>query len=95
MKQQKITLAEILLALAVIAVLISLLLPALSQSRTKARQAACVSQQKQIGIALVLYQSDNNKRFPIYGSSSDEQISWDDQLGDYDSREITQEEKNI
>ena len=95
MKQQKITLAEILVALAVIAILISLLLPALSRSRAKARQAACVSQQRQIGLALVLYQSDNNKRFPIYGSSSDEWVSWDDQLGDYDGREITQEDQKM
>lgn len=93
MNRKKITLIEMALAMAIIAILLSLLLPSLAKARATARLAACSSQQKQIGIAFALYHDDNERRYPIYGSSTDEQVSWDDQLGDYDGREITQEEK--
>ncbi len=93
MNRKKITLIEMALAMAIIAILLSLLLPSLAKARATARLAACSSQQKQIGIAFALYHDDNERRYPIYGSSSDERVSWDDQLGDYDGREITQDEK--
>jgi prepilin-type processing-associated H-X9-DG protein/prepilin-type N-terminal cleavage/methylation domain-containing protein len=49
------TLIELLVVVAVIAVLISLLLPALAGARKVARTAVCLSNQKQIGTALMLY----------------------------------------
>jgi type II secretory pathway pseudopilin PulG len=93
MKSKKITLIEVAVVMSIIAILLSLLLPTLAKARETARIAACANKQKQIGLAFALYHDDNERRYPIYGTSTDEQVSWDDQLGDYDGREITQEEK--
>ncbi|MBX3358212.1 MAG: DUF1559 domain-containing protein [Phycisphaeraceae bacterium] len=49
------TLIELLVVVAVIAILISLLLPALRHAREAARQAKCLSNQRQIGLALTMY----------------------------------------
>ena len=93
MKQAKFTLIELLIVVAIIGILASLLLPALGKARAKARQAVCLNNQKQIGLAFALYQDDNEAYYPIYGSSVSDWVSWDDQLGDYDGRNLTQEEK--
>jgi prepilin-type N-terminal cleavage/methylation domain-containing protein/prepilin-type processing-associated H-X9-DG protein len=52
------TLIELLVVVAIIAVLIALLLPALAQAREKAKQAVCISNQHQIGVAMRLYAAD-------------------------------------
>ncbi len=58
------TLIELLIVIAIIAILAALLLPALSRARNKAKDAQCVSNQKQIGQYLTLYISDNNDVIP-------------------------------
>jgi prepilin-type N-terminal cleavage/methylation domain-containing protein/prepilin-type processing-associated H-X9-DG protein len=60
------TLVELLVVIAVVAILAALLLPALASARDKSRQAACVSNLRQIGIALLNYASDNDGHIP-YG----------------------------
>jgi prepilin-type N-terminal cleavage/methylation domain-containing protein/prepilin-type processing-associated H-X9-DG protein len=58
MKNHAFTLIELLVVIAIIAILAAILFPVFAQAREKARQATCLSNLKQLGLAAAMYTQD-------------------------------------
>ncbi len=58
---------ELLVVITIIALLVSILMPALSRAKEQARIALCSSNLKQQGVAVMMYANGNNGNVPNYG----------------------------
>lgn len=74
------TLIELLVVIAIIALLAALLLPALARTKEKGRQAACLSNLRQVGLALQMYAEDHGGWLPTSTHGGSTNASWIYQL---------------
>lgn len=78
------TLIELLVVIAIIAILAAILFPVFAQAKLAAKATSCASNLRQLDISFVMYQSDNDDRFPLsaYGTPTSVVI-WHDMIDPY------------
>ena len=78
------TLIELLVVIAIIAILAALLFPALSQAKDKALSTQCKNNERQMGLALIMYAADY-RSYPYYCTQSEAVPAsyWYERLGVY------------
>lgn len=75
------TLVELLVVIAVIAILAAILFPVFAKAREKARQTNCISNMRQIAQAMHMYMTDHDDRVPVChddttASTTDDTLFW-------------------
>jgi prepilin-type processing-associated H-X9-DG protein len=77
-------LIELLVVIAIIGILAGLLLPALAGAKERGKSVKCISNMRQIGLAMRMYADDFNNLLPGPGHGLDaEEESWIEELGPY------------
>jgi prepilin-type N-terminal cleavage/methylation domain-containing protein/prepilin-type processing-associated H-X9-DG protein len=75
-KQKGFTLIELLVVISIIAMLISILLPALATAREQGRRTACASNLRQWGLSMSIYATDNRQWLPPNDNAGPGTIIW-------------------
>lgn len=70
------TLIELLVVIAIIAILAAILFPVFAQARDKARQASCISNNKQYGLGLIMYVQDYDETNAIGAAQGQPSGTW-------------------
>src|SRR5215467_11511607 len=73
-KTRAFTLIELLVVIAIIAILAAILFPVFAQAREAARKTACISNFKQVGLAIEMYKTDNDGTWPLWWNGVDSHI---------------------
>ena len=74
--QRAFTLIELLVVIAIIAILVAILLPALGKARSLARNAKCLSNARQLGLAMQLYAKDSKDWYPVVPFNAKAKTAW-------------------
>ena len=77
------TLIELLVVIAIIAILAAILFPVFAQAREKARQAACLSNTKQMSLGIMQYAQDYDELLPVVGDNGANRGRWFHQIYPY------------
>ncbi|MCE5238596.1 DUF1559 domain-containing protein [bacterium] len=79
------TLIELLVVIAIIAILAAILFPVFAKAREKARQSSCLSNTKQIGLAVMQYAQDYDEMLPAtyHGTGVADYMSWAMKIAPY------------
>ncbi len=96
-KRNAFTLIELLVVVAIIAVLISILLPGLQRARNTARQITCLSNMKSYGLGLYMYVGENNSVFPyfFYDEITGWKTCWFNTMAPYVGLEKRDDDRNL
>lgn len=86
--KKKFTLIELLVVVAIIGILVSMIMPALKKARSQARMTTCVNKLKQLYMGDQFW-SDDNEGYILFAAKDGSKKSFDDELGDYLGRELT------
>lgn len=84
--KQRFTLIELLVVISIIAILISILLPALGKARMASQDVGCLSNLRQLGITTTAYHADHREVFPTsmyYTAPNSRYDNWDAELAVY------------
>ena len=79
--RQAFTLIELLVVIAIIAILAAILFPVFAQAKAAAKQSTCLSNTKQLGLSIIMYQNDYDDCFPagepnVFGYWNDGYTGW-------------------
>jgi prepilin-type N-terminal cleavage/methylation domain-containing protein len=78
------TLIELLVVIAIISILAAILFPVFAQAREKARQAACLSNMRQMNLAAQMYAQDYDETLPLAATATATGfLNWHDLLDPY------------
>ena len=74
--QKGFTLIELLVVIAIIAILAAILFPVFAQAKKAAKKTTCLSNTKQLGLAVSMYGTDNDDMTPANGEGLSPQSTW-------------------